>query len=56
MQMGYVEIRKLNPAEKLGTCDNCDQQGLYSSGKEIRDSYNEVVLWFCFNCVQKTLL
>ena len=53
--MGYVEARKLTSADRIETCDTCEQQGLYASGKEIKDSYNEVVLWFCFNCVEKTL-
>jgi hypothetical protein len=53
--MGYVEVRKLTPADKLTVCDSCEQEGLYASGKVIEDSYNEVVLWFCFNCVQKEI-
>jgi hypothetical protein len=49
--MGYVEFRRITPNDRIETCDNCQQQGLYSSGKEVKDSHNEVALWFCYNCV-----
>ena len=50
--MGYVEARRLTPADRLEVCDQCNQQGLYTSGKEVKDSYGEVMLWLCFNCKQ----
>ena len=49
--MGYVEMRILTEADRIEKCDNCNQEGLYASGKEVKDSHKEVVLWFCFNCV-----
>jgi hypothetical protein len=51
--MGYVEIIKVTP-DQLDTCDDCNQQGLKTSGRTIFDTYGDPVLWFCFNCVQKT--
>ena len=50
--MGYVEIIKVSP-EQLTRCDNCNQDGLTSSGTEIFDSYGEGIMWFCFNCKPK---
>jgi hypothetical protein len=35
--------------------DNAFIRAVDANGKEIRDSVNEVVLWFCYNCVQDTL-
>jgi hypothetical protein len=52
--MGYVELIPVT-AEQLTVCDDCNQQGLKTSGKTIFDAHNEPVLWFCFNCVQKVL-
>ena len=52
--MGYVEAIRVTP-DQLSLCDSCNQEGLTTSGKDIKDSYNESVLWFCFNCVQKVL-
>lgn len=50
--MGYVEAIRVSP-EQLDTCDQCNQQGLKTSGEFIKDSYGESVIWICFNCVQK---
>lgn len=50
--MGYVEIIPVT-ADQLDICDECCHQGLKSSGKTIRDSDNEPVIFFCFNCIQK---
>jgi hypothetical protein len=53
--MGYAQIiRKVEPHE-LTNCDNCGNDELTSSGRSITDSVNEVVMWFCFNCIQKVL-
>lgn len=48
--MGYVEMRKLTEADRIEKCDNCNQEGLYTSGKEVTRS-GEVLLWFCYNCI-----
>jgi len=53
--MGYIEMRKLTPADELWVCDDCEQEGVRANGKEIKDSTNDVVMWFCYNCVQRTL-
>ena len=53
--MGYIEMRPLTPADELWVCDDCEQQGVKANGKVITDTQNEVVLWFCYNCVNKTL-
>ena len=53
--MGELFIRKLTEADELWVCDDCEQQGVRANGKEIKDTTNEVVMWFCYNCVQKTL-
>lgn len=52
--MGYVQIvRKVEPYE-LTNCDDCSNDELTSSGKYITDSFGDPVLWFCYNCVQRT--
>lgn len=51
--MGYVEARRLTEADKLDTCDQCNQQGLVDSGEFIMDR-GIATLWLCFNCVQKS--
>lgn len=51
--MGYVELIQVTP-DQLDTCDECDQQGLKTSGRTIFDLNDEAVLWFCFNCVERT--
>ena len=53
--MGYVEMRRLTPADRIEKCDSCNQDGLYTSGKEVKDRLGTVVMWFCFNCVEQTL-
>jgi hypothetical protein len=52
--MGYVEAFRVTP-DQLSLCDSCNQDGLTTSGRAIRDSVNEVVMWFCFNCVNQIL-
>ena len=53
--MGYAQIiRKVEPHE-LTNCVDCGNDELTSSGRSITDSVNEVVMWFCFNCIQKVL-
>ena len=51
-EMGYVEMRKLNTYEELDTCDQCQQEGLKTSGLEVKDKEGVVVMWLCFNCKQ----
>lgn len=50
--MGYVEARRLTEADRLDTCDQCNQQGLVSSGQFIMQN-GEAVMWLCFNCNNK---
>lgn len=49
--MGYFEIVKVT-SDQLDLCDQCDQQGLKTSGRMINDEYSQDILWFCFNCVE----
>jgi hypothetical protein len=53
--MGYVTTRKITPNDRMETCDSCEQKGVYANGREIKDTYNELVLWFCYTCVERTL-
>ena len=53
--MGYVTMRRITPNDRIERCDSCEQQGVYANGKEIKDSYGEVVMWFCYNCVEKQI-
>lgn len=53
--MGYAQIIRRVEAHELTNCDNCGNDELTSSGKAITDSVNEVVMWFCFNCIQSVL-
>jgi len=50
--MGELTIRRITANDRIDTCDNCQQQGLYASGKEVRDRHSETVLWFCYNCIE----
>ena len=50
--MGYVTARKLTASDELWLCDSCNQEGVRANGRDIQDN-KEVVMWFCFNCVQK---
>jgi len=50
-EMGYVEMRRVDNSE-LDTCDQCNQQGLKTSGLEVNDEQGVVVMWLCFNCKQ----
>lgn len=50
--MGYVERRKLTTYDELDTCDQCNQEGLKTSGLEVKDEHGEIVMWLCFNCKQ----
>jgi hypothetical protein len=50
--MGELFIRKITEADELWVCDNCNQQGVRANGKDIQ-GHKEVVMWFCYNCVQK---
>jgi len=52
--MGYVEVRRLTSADELWVCDSCNQQGVRANGKDIT-SNKEVVMWFCYNCVQREI-
>ena len=53
--MGYVEVIRKVTSIELTTCDDCSNKELTSSGTFIYDSHGEAVLWFCFNCVQRTI-
>jgi hypothetical protein len=53
--MGYAQIIRKVEDHELTKCDDCGNDELTSSGRAIRDSVNEIVMWFCFNCIQKTL-
>ena len=53
--MGYVTARKITPNDRMETCDSCEQKGVYANGKETKDSYGEVIIWVCYNCVEKQL-
>ena len=48
--MGYVEVIKVDRTE-IDLCDNCNQEGLQSSGRYIQNSTGENIMWFCFNCI-----
>ena len=47
--MGEIYFERVTDAQ-LDTCDQCNNKGLKTSGKEIRDEHNELVMWICFNC------
>ena len=51
--MGEVFIRRITDQDKLWLCDDCGQQGIRANGKDIMTSGGEVVMWFCYNCVEK---
>jgi hypothetical protein len=51
--MGYAQIIRGVQPHELINCDDCNNDGLTSSGKYITDSSGQNVLWFCFNCIQK---
>ena len=51
--MGYIEMRPLTPADELWVCDSCTQKGVRANGKDIKDSHGEVIMWFCYNCVNQ---
>jgi len=50
--MGELFIRRLTPQDELWKCDDCGQDGLRASGKEIK-SNGQIVIWFCYNCVER---
>ncbi|CAB4166988.1 hypothetical protein UFOVP964_87 [uncultured Caudovirales phage] len=52
--MGDIYARRLTPQDELWVCDSCNQEGVRANGKDIT-SHKEVVMWFCYNCVQKIL-
>ena len=43
--MGYVELIKVTP-DQLDTCDQCNQQGLITSGKFIEHNQENVCLLY----------
>lgn len=53
--MGYVQMRRITPNDKIEVCDRCEQKGVYANGKEIKDTYGTVVMWFCYNCSDKVV-
>jgi len=50
--MGFVSSRLITDRDEIWVCDDCGQEGIRANGHEITAN-NEVVIWFCFNCVQK---
>jgi len=52
--MGELFIRKITAADEIWVCDSCSQEGVRANGRDIR-SNGEVVMWFCYNCIQKTV-
>lgn len=48
--MGEIYIRNLTPADRIEVCDNCEQQGVYANGKEVKNDMGEILMWFCYNC------
>ena len=50
--MGELFIRRLTDKDELWVCDNCNQEGVRANGKEIKNN-GEMVMWFCYNCVEK---
>jgi len=50
--MGFVSSRIITDRDEIWVCDDCGQEGIRANGHEITAN-NEVVIWFCFNCVQK---
>lgn len=53
--MGELFMRPLTEADELWICDSCGQEGVRANGREIQGN-KEVVMWFCFNCMQKVLV
>lgn len=47
--MGEIYYERVTDAQ-LDTCDQCNNKGLKTSGREIQDEHGEVVMWICFNC------
>jgi len=54
--MGELFIRKLTEADELWVCDSCEQEGVRANGREIKDHTKEVIMWFCYNCMQKVVV
>jgi hypothetical protein len=50
--MGELFIRRITSQDELWLCDDCGQEGLKASGKEINHN-GEMVMWFCYNCVER---
>ena len=40
---------------ELSICDSCNDERLTSTGRDIMDTHDVPVLWFCFDCVRKVL-
>ena len=51
--MGYVSSRPITERDEVWTCDDCGQEGIRANGKEITTNQGELVIWFCYNCVQR---
>jgi len=43
----------ISRTEKLDICDYCNQQGSVSGGQYTRNSYGEIMIFKCFNCLVK---
>ena len=51
--MGELIIRRLTKDDELWLCDDCGQEGVRANGKAITDTYDTIIMWFCYNCVEK---
>jgi predicted RNA-binding Zn-ribbon protein involved in translation (DUF1610 family) len=50
--VGELFIRRVTEKDQVWLCDECGQDGIKANGKEIRAN-EELVMWFCYNCVEK---
>jgi ribosomal protein L37AE/L43A len=51
--MGKMFIRELTSQDELWVCDDCGQEGIRANGRSITTNRNELVIWFCYNCVER---
>jgi hypothetical protein len=51
--MGELFIRRVTEKDQVWLCDECGQDGIRANGKDITDTSGQLVMWFCYNCVEK---
>lgn len=51
--MGELSMRRITKQDELWLCDDCGQEGVRANGKAITDTHDTIVMWFCYNCVEK---